>query len=85
MGLYHVQVNNCKLQLKVNCRKKFGLVCQLLAEPAQILPYNSLLVYNSLSAAIRLCMIWAMVLEIFCLLEHAQLLSNLVIAEFLNT
>ena len=27
---------------------KFGLVCQLLAEPAQILSYNSLSAYNSL-------------------------------------
>ena len=35
----------------------FGLVCQLLAEPAQILSYNILLVYNSLSAAIHLYMI----------------------------
>ena len=30
------------------------LVCQLLAKPAQILSYNSLSVYNSLSAAIHL-------------------------------
>ena len=50
-----------KLQLKVNCRKKFGLVCQLLAEPAQILFYNSLSVYNSLSAAIQLYMILPLV------------------------
>ena len=41
------------------CRKKIGLVCQLLAESAQILSYNSLLVYNSLSAVIHLYMIWA--------------------------
>ena len=34
---------------KVNCRIKFGLVCQqLLANPDQILSYNSLAVYNSL-------------------------------------
>ena len=46
--------------LKVNCRKKFGLVCQLLAEPALILFYNSLSVYNSLSAAIHLYMIQAL-------------------------
>ena len=42
---------NCRLE--VNCRIKFGLACQLLAEPAQILSYNSL------SAAIHLCMIQA--------------------------
>ena len=29
-----------ELQLEVNCRKKFVLVCQLFAEPAQILSYN---------------------------------------------
>ena len=44
---------NCRLQ--VNCKKCFCLVCQMLAEPAQIL------FYNSLSAAIRLYMIWALV------------------------
>ena len=48
-----------ELPLKVNCRIKFGLVCQLLAEAAQILSYNSRSVYNSLSAAIHLYMIWA--------------------------
>ena len=43
------------LQLKVNSsRKKFGMICQLLADPAQILSYNSLSVYNKLSAAIHL-------------------------------
>ena len=42
-GPDHVQVN-CRL--KVNCRKKFGLVCKLLADLAQILSYKSLLVYT---------------------------------------
>ena len=59
----HVRVGSCTsdLQLKVNnilkvnCRGKNGLVCQLLAKPA-LLIYNSLLVYNSLSAAIHLYM-----------------------------
>ena len=36
-----------------------GLVCQLFAEPAQILSYNSLLVYSLLSAVIHLYMIRA--------------------------
>ena len=38
-----------ELQLKVNCRKKFGLVCQLVlaAQPAQIFFYNPLSVSNS--------------------------------------
>ena len=40
--------------------ENFGLVCQLmLAEPAQILSYTSLSVYNSLSGVIYLYMIWA--------------------------
>ena len=50
---------NCRL--KVNYRKKFELVCQLLADPAPILSYNSLSVYNSLSASIHLYMIRAQV------------------------
>ena len=53
----HSRSCTSELQLKVNCSKKFGLGCQLLAEPAQILSYNSLSVYNSLSAAIQLYMI----------------------------
>ena len=46
-----------ELQLKVNCSKKFGLVCQLLAEPAHIL------FYNSLSAAIHLYMIRPLIFQ----------------------
>ena len=53
--------------LKVKCRKKFGLVCQLLAEPAQILFYNSLLVYYSLSAIIHWYMIQAHILLAYAL------------------
>ena len=34
------------------------MICQLRPEPTQILSYNSLSVYNSLSAAIHLYMIW---------------------------
>ena len=50
---------NCRL--KVNCRKIIGLVSlpNVDQAPAQILSYNSLLVYNSLSAAIHLYMIQA--------------------------
>ena len=41
---YEFAAGSCasELQLKVNCRKIFGLVCQLLAKPVQILFYNSL-------------------------------------------
>ena len=42
------------------CRIKFWLVCQLLAEPAQISSFNSLSVNNSFSAAIHLYMIRAL-------------------------
>ena len=48
---------NCRP--KVNCRKKFGLVCQLLAESVQILSCYLLSVYNSLSAEIHLYIIRA--------------------------
>ena len=44
-------------RLKVNCRIKFGLAQPTDGRPAQILSYNSLSVYNSLSAAIHLYMI----------------------------
>ena len=53
---------NCRL--KVNCGKKFGLVCQLLTEPAQILSYYLLLVYNSLQSVL-LYMIRAFIFQIF--------------------
>ena len=57
---FELRAGSCKSELqlkvnyrqKVNCMKKFGLACQLLAESAQILSYNSL------SAAIHLYMIW---------------------------
>ena len=58
-----------ELQMKVNCRKKIGLVSQLLAEPAQNFPFNTLSVYNSLSAAFHLYMIWAYVC-VHCTLTH---------------
>ena len=56
-GPDHVQVN-CRL--KVNCRKNFGLAWQLLAKPDQSFSYNSLSVYNSLSAPIHLYMMRAL-------------------------
>ena len=61
---------NCRL--KVNFRKKIGLVCQLLAKPAQILSNNSL------SAAIHMYMIrvivWLPKIALFFeILEHFEL------------
>ena len=49
---------NCRS--KVNCRIKFGLARQTVGRSAQILSYNLLLVYNSLSASIHLYMIQAL-------------------------
>ena len=48
-----------ELQLKVNCRIKFGLARPTVGRPDQILFYNLLSVckYNSLSAAIHVYMI----------------------------
>ena len=53
LGTDHVQEK--ELQLKVNCRIKFGLAQPtVVGRPAQIFSYNSLSVNNSLSASIHL-------------------------------
>ena len=54
---------NCRL--KVNCWIKFGLARLTVGRPAQIFSYNSLSVYNSLSAEIHLYMIWSYVLDLY--------------------
>ena len=46
-----------ELQVKVNCRIKFGLARPTVGRSAHISSYNSLSVYNSLSSAIHLYMI----------------------------
>ena len=46
-----------ELQLKVNCRINFWPARPTVGRPAHIFSYNSLSVYNSLSAAIHLYMI----------------------------
>ena len=62
---FHFQFNSklwagsCRseLQLKVNCKIEFGLGRPPVGRPVQILFYNSLSVYNSISAAIHLYVI----------------------------
>ena len=60
--IYRLGPGSCT---KVNCRIKFGLAGPRVGRPAQVFSYNSLSVYNSLSAAIHLYMIRAIVLFLF--------------------